>query len=601
MTVSIPRPWQLSLLIASVVMVVFLPVCGFDFLIYDDRMHVRDNPLIRDFSLANFYQFWRRPYEGLYIPLTYTLWGMLAKFAGAGDGLDPVPFHTANLLLHVVTVTTLFSLFRFLIKDDWAAAGGALFFALHPLTVGPVSWVSELKGVLSGSLSVLALRQYVLYGAGEGEVFQWSNYRRYLLASLFFAAALLAKPSAMVLPLLAGIVGYLLQSRPAKSLLTELVPWLALVLPVAIVTKFAQPTSQLPFVPDLWGRVLVAGDALSFYALKLIWPFRLAPDYGRIPSVVLAGNSIYLTGLLPWLVLGVALIKKVRPWLVVVGIPCISLLPVLGFIPFTFQGTSTVADRYFYLGLIGPALGVAMLLARQRGRVARVVAVVVLISLAVISSFQMRHWQDTPSLKRHILKINPNSWIAHHNLGIYHHEHNLQEDAIKHYELAIKNKPTFYLSYFNLGYVLALAGDQNGAIENYEKVIEMKPDFIPAYNNLGGLYLTNGLYTKAIAVFEKSVAVKPEFSAGYRALGLLYTLTKRWDESAAAYRKSIAIKPTPEAFNELGHVLLELGLVDEAEAAFGVAAGMGYDSAVGLAKVKKARMPASPPPPPEGF
>jgi Tfp pilus assembly protein PilF len=598
---NIPRHWQFSLLMVLAVLVVFWPVGGFDFLYYDDRVNVRDNPLVRDFSADSFLEFWRRPYEGLYIPLTYIVWGMLGKIAGGGAVLDPAPFHVANLLLHMATVTALYSLLRLLVNDDWAAAGGALLFALHPLVVEPVAWVSELKGLLSGFLSVMALRQYLLYGTTVGNADHWPGYRRYLLATLFFAAAVLAKPSALVLPLQAGLLGYLSQSRPGKDLLHELLPWLVMALPVAIITKYAQPDSQLPFVPDLWERVLVAGHAMGFYFLKLVWPLGLAPDYGQIPSVVLASNRLYLIGLFPWFLLCAAMVaQRVRSWLVVVSIPFCFLLPVLGFIPFTFQGTSTVADRYVYLGLIGPALGVAMLLARHRGRVVRLGMVAILIGLAVASSNQLRHWRDTPTLKWHMLKVNPNSWVANHNLGMYFREQNQLDAAVEHYKKAIKIKPGFYLSYFNLGYVSFLRNDLAGAAENFQKVVRMKPDFIPAYNNLGAIYQKQGLTSEAIMIFEKAVAVKPDFPQGYLALGRLYALLKRQEESAVAYRKALALKPAAEVFNEFGLLCLALGRLAEAESAFGKALALGYDSTEGLAKLAAARAPLTPPPP-EGY
>jgi Flp pilus assembly protein TadD len=585
----LPRSWQFSLLLFILVVVIFLPVCGYDFLYYDDRLNVRDNPLIRDFSLRSLWRFWRHPFEGLYIPLTYTVWGMLAILGGGGPTLDPAPFHAANLILHVATVMVVFSLFRHLVRDYWGAAAGALFFGLHPLVVEPVVWISELKGILSGFFSVMALLMYEYYCKSSAGGESRTSYRHYLLATMFYAAAVLSKPVALVLPLLVGLLFYCGRPQRTRELITDMVPWLVLGLPVAIITKYAQPSSQLPFVPEYWERVLVGGDALFFYFSKLLWPFNLGPDYGRIPSLVLAGKWILLTGLLPWFLLALLITRKAWPWHAVVGIPLAYLLPVLGFIPFTFQGTSTVADRYFYLGLIGPALGVAMLLARHRGRFARLVAVTGLTALAVSSSLQLRHWQDTPTLKWHILKVNPNSWIAHHNLGMYYREQNQLDRAVEHYKKAIRNKPTFYLSYFNLGYVDFLRDDLDGAIENYGKVVRMKPDFIPAYSNLGVVYQKKGLTAEAIGIFEKSVAVDPDFPEGYLALGRLYALTNRKVDAAVAYRKTLVLKPEAVVFHEYGLLCLELGRLEEAEAAFGQAQELGYDSAAGLARLAEAR------------
>ena len=178
------------------VMVVFCRVCGYEFLDFDDNLNVYENPLLLHLSPANLLRFWLKPYEGLYIPLTYSLWAILAKFSvwiPAADGklFNPQLFHSANLLLHGANTIVLFCLLRLLVKKDWPAAAGALLFALHPVQVEEVAWVTGLKGVLSGFFSLLALWLYALHGSSIQQVpGRWS--RHYLLATLFFFAALLA-------------------------------------------------------------------------------------------------------------------------------------------------------------------------------------------------------------------------------------------------------------------------------------------------------------------------------------------------------------------------------------------------------------------------
>jgi len=534
----IPRRYLFSALLALLVLIVFSPVGGFDFVLYDDGLNIKANVLITNFSHDSLWRFWRQPYEGLYIPLTYTLWGVLAKLSGGAGGLDPAPFHIANLLLHTATATVLFSMLRILVKDDWAALGGALFFALHPLVVESVAWISELKGLLSGLLSVLALRQYLIYGATAGKAGFRPFDRNYLLAFLFFVAALLAKPSAIILPLLAALLAYLSLSRPGKTILCELAPWLIPALLLTIVTKYSQADSNLPFLPNYWQRLLIAGDALSFYFQKILLPFNLAPDYGRTASVVLASKYLYLTGLLPWLLLPVALLRKFRPWLIVVLFPVAALLPVLGFLPFTFQAISSVADRYIYLGLIGPALGIALLLARYRSRNSRVLMVVALAILTVATHIQLRHWRNSPTLENHILTVNPRSWVAHHNLATYLSRQNRITEAIFHYQESIRIQPDAWFSYYYLGFAQIQNNDLQGAIVSYQMLLRMRPDYLPAYKVLGMVYEKTGNLTEAIKVFEKSVAVKPDFIEGYVSLGRLYAKMNREDESLAAYAKA---------------------------------------------------------------
>ncbi|NTV12517.1 MAG: tetratricopeptide repeat protein [Desulfobulbaceae bacterium] len=566
---NIRRPWQYLLFLMLVVLVVFFPVTGFDFLFLDDPLNVQANPLVQNFSLDSFLRFWRQPYEGLYIPLTYTLWGLLATSTGGGAALAPAPFHAANLLLHLAAVTTLFFLLRLLVKDDLAALGGALFFALHPLVVEPVAWVSELKGLLSGFLSFLALwfflgRPRGTAGAGMRHLAE----PHYLLATLFFLAAILAKPSALILPMLAGLLGYLVMARPINELGRELAPWLLLAVPVALVTKFAQAESPLTFAPNLWELVLVAGDALTFYLHKLLWPFALGPDYGRTPAVALAGNLRLLTGLLPWGLLGVALSKKLRPGLVAVAIPVAALLPVLGFVPFTFQGTSTVADRYCYLALLGPALGLALLLARYRGRGVRLGVAALLLCLAVVSSLQLRYWRDSPTLDRHVLDVNPGSWASQYNLGMHALATKQLDAALGYFREVIRLQPGAYLAHFSLGYIHDLQNRPAAAIESYRTTMRLKPDYLPPYSNLGLLYQRQNRLLEASEVFSQALKSHPDFVAGYLNLSTILEQMGRKEEAAATFRQALLLQPNAAGYAELGDLYRQMGQLAAAASAY---------------------------------
>jgi len=580
------RPWQYSLFLALVVLVVFLPVVGFDFLYLDDRLNVQSNPLIQNFSLTSFLRFWRQPFEGLYIPLTYTLWGLIATSTGGGTLLSPAPFHIANLLLHLATALTLFSLLRFLVKDDLAAVAGALFFALHPLVVEPVAWVSELKGLLSGLFSVLALLNYMRHSrAAAGVGFSRFRAPQYLLATLFFLAALLAKPSALVVPLLAGLIGRLVLSRPLKELLLELAPWLLLAVPVALVTRSAQADSQLPLVTNLWEMILVAGDAVTFYLHKLLWPFSLGPDYGRNPGVALAGDSLLLTGLLPWGMVGLALTRKFRPSLIVVAMPLCALLPVLGFIPFTFQATSTVADRYFYIAMLGPALGVALLFARYRGLLMRLILAGILLGLALTSSIQLHYWRDSPTLDRHVLDVNPQSWSSLYNLGMRSLEEKRLDEAMGYFCEVVRLRPGAYLAYFSIGYIHDLQNHPQAAMENYRLAMNINPEYLPPYSNLGLLYQRQNSLGEAAAVFEKAIAVRPDFYAGHLNLSTIYEKLGRKTEAAVSFRQALSLQPDGVGYSELGDLYREIGQFEAAATAYRQALALQPDLITAQAKL----------------
>ena len=253
-----------GLLAAVLALLCFRQVGFHDFVVYDDSIHVYANPHLKKTPLSNIPKFWQAPYEGLYIPVTYTVWagiaGATSRDTTSGTEHNPYAFHLANLLVHLLSVLVVAALLRRLVRHDWAAFGGALLFALHPLQVEPVAWVSGLKTVLGGFFLLAAAWQYVCYaGAPVG-----GSKRRlhYALATAAFVLAMLAAPGAVVAPLVAGIIACTLLGRPVRQTAKELLPWLLVAIPVVIVTKMSQPDLEPAFIPALWQRPLIAGDAV---------------------------------------------------------------------------------------------------------------------------------------------------------------------------------------------------------------------------------------------------------------------------------------------------------------------------------------------------
>ncbi len=570
-TVTTWRQYAPILVLFLAVMAVFFRVLGHEFLDFDDNLNVYENPLLINLSPASLLRFWMKPYEGLYIPLTYSLWAALAKLSTllpAVDGaqFNPRLFHGANLILHGANTIVLFFLLRLLVKKDWPAAAGALLFALHPVQVEEVAWVTGLKGVLSGFFSLLALWQYARHGSltDQAPAGRWPWH--YLWATLFFLAAMLAKPSAVVLPLLAGLVGVLLLGMPVRRVVRELVPWLVLIIPVVVLTKLSQPDSQHGFLPSIGQRFLIAGDALSFYFGKLVLPVKLSADYGRTPELVLGHPLVYATGLLPYLLASLFLWKCRNAWaLAAVGIIIVVLAPVLGFVPFTFQDTSTVADRYLYLALVGPALLAAWLLARCPSLGLRIVFAGVIAALAIKSAVQVQSWRDSWTFNNYTLASNPNSWLGYHNLGLWYFEKDQLQEAIDNYEKALALKPTSYKAYNNLGMIFNRLGRKQEAIDSYKKALAIKPDYALGHNNVAVIYKELGQYDQAITYYRQALVLQPEFFEVYVNLAQLYRLLGQSEEAISTYQKAAALRPNnAELVNDIGLTCQGLGRFEEA-------------------------------------
>lgn len=567
------RPYAMPLLVLAVV-VVYGRVCGFEFLDYDDNLNVYENPLLSNFSFAGFLRFWRQPYEGLYIPLTYTVWAMLVKLsalvpAHSGGLFNPLVFHSANLFVHAANAVVLYCLLRVLVKNNWAALGGALLFALHPLQVESVAWVTGFKSVLCGFFSLLTVWLYAVHTTDCLGSAAWRRFGSpwYAAATVCFLAAMLTMPSAVVVPVLSGIIAVLLMDRPWRQAASELIPWLILAVPMVLLTKVSQPDSQQVFLPSIGQRFLVAGDALSFYLGKFVFPFKLGPDYGRTPEFVL-NNALwpYLTGLLPYLLVAIALWRCRNVWVLAAAVIFVAVLsPVLGFVSFTFQDMSTVADRYCYLALVGPAILCAWALDRwPHWKVGGIFGFIVL-ALAVLSSVQTQHWRDSITFNTYTLSINPRSWLAFHNLGLWYFDNGQMDKAIEQYDMALALKPNSFKAYNNLGMIYDRLGQKEKAIASYKKALEIKPNYPLVNNNIAVIYKGLEQYDEAIAYYQRALALDPEFAEVYANLANLYRVLGRFEEAAANYRKALALRPNnAELANDIGLFFAESNKFEEA-------------------------------------
>ncbi len=363
---------------------VFWPSFEFSFLRWDDPVNVTENPLLLRPSWASLGQIWNAAYEGLYVPLTYSAW--LAVVAIAGLPPSPAVFHGLNAVTHLVNVLLVFAWFFRLLPHAGSSAAwqrgagatvGALLFAIHPLQVEPVAWVTCFRDLLSATFALLTL--HLVLGSADAREgargpapggsqvepadngpsrFVSPSVKAQILAGITFSLALLAKPSVASLPFVVGAVSLLVRREGLLVALRRAAPLAALSIVAIWVTRQAQHGAGAAADP-LWLRPLVALDALQFYLAKLVWPASLSLDYGRTTSSLSQAGSFAWCWILPLLVLGGAwaLRRRWPPALFGAAIFLSALLPTLGLVSFAFQSFSNVADRYAYLALLGRVCG----------------------------------------------------------------------------------------------------------------------------------------------------------------------------------------------------------------------------------------------------
>lgn len=605
-------------LLLVTVFVVFAPVRNHAFLRWDDNVNVYENPLLDPVSAENLHRIWSNGYQALYIPVTYTFLSGEAAIARKEDGtLSPRVFHVGNLLLHAANALLVFALLRLLLNEKWPAWAGATLFAIHPLQAEPVSWVTETRGLLAAYFGLIALWQYLRYaqvhrGNNRGGTTNSRSTRHYVFASAALLMALLSKPSAVAVVPMAMVLDIGVLQRSMVQSLRSTFPWLLVVAGFSIVTKLLQPDVELDFFRELWARPLVAADALAFYLYKFFVPVSLGPEYGRSPDYLLETGNLYWTWLLPVAAaIGCWLLPSRRIAFVALLLFTFALLPVLGLVPFGYQSRSTVADRYAYLAMLGPAFAVACIAARWSTRQMYGSLTAIFLILGWLTHQQVRLWQDNTTLFTHNLSINTRSVPSHTILGqeslgsrnysqaIEHfreaarynrqprdswnnvgdasrqlarqQSHNsddqaeLMLQALGAYLKALEADPEYARTHDNLGQTYIALGSVERGIEHYRKALDIDPAFVVSHHNLALALLSQGNPTSAIEHLQEAIRLRESSnetpdSTTLIALGVAMVQNGQYQEAIQAYERALEISPDSlEARRQLDSLLRQLG------------------------------------------
>jgi len=546
------------------------------FLYYDDDDHVYANRFVTSEKYSDILKFWKEPYLGLYIPLTYTVWSIEAKSfrrLSRQAALDPRVFHATNVLVHVLTVLAVFGILMKIGTYPFAAVCGALLFALHPLQVESVAWISELKGLLGGFFSLTSLLLYLHAITIRPDARSRTKKSiLYLGAVLVSILGLLSKPSTVVTPLIAAICAIFMYNRSWKQTALEIFPWLVVVIPIIVYTADSQSNQIIDLIPPLASRLLIAGDAIAFYTYKLLVPFPLAIDYGRFPQAVLQSPWIWLTGTLPSVVvLGVVLAGlnyRMKPQIGALMIFITALLPVLGIKPFDFQHISTVADRYVYIALLGPSLMVCLLLARYRSAGVKAFALGVIAVLFVLTSQQTRLWQNNETLLAHTLSVNPRS-LVYYKCMLVKAEKEGDLDGLAdgcRKILAVNNNSSFHNL---LGFTLQRQGKPGEARREFLESLRINPRRLNTYALLGALCLSEGDPLGA-ARYANALLKRDRFNArAYNLLGIAYQMQGRQREAIEHLLIAKTLEPDQMIYYEsLGYLYASCGDMQKAIATY---------------------------------
>jgi tetratricopeptide (TPR) repeat protein len=503
------------IVLTVITVVVFGQVCQFDFINIDDDIYVTDNSYVQSgitpdgflwaFSTMHA-QFWH-PLTWLSLIFDYQIYGL-----NAGG------YHVTNVILHLLSVLSLFWLFNRMTGSIWRSAFIAALFAVHPLRVESVAWVAERKDVLSVFFWVLALCFYVYYT--EKPVV-----KRYLPVLVCFLCGLMSKPIVVTLPIIMILLDYWplkrFESQKENVFLWQLKEkTLFFILSVifSLITLYAQYNPALKHFP-LNYRLAGAPVALLTYLEKILWPFDLAVLY-PLPEQF----SIWqvMSSVLVIIFISVAVISMMKrlPYVFVGWLwYVVALFPVIGI---TQTGTHSIHDLYTYLPSIGIAVmlvwGIPLSFQKEeiRKKILLPVGITVIIILSLLTWKQSGYWKNSITLLRHDLQVtNGSIALAHNNIAVAMAEEGDVAQAIRHYNEAIRLKPKYADPYNNRGTIYGAQGKYQLAIDNFNKAIALKPDFAKAYYNRGTAYAYMGKSQEALLSYNEAIRLKPDYADAY--------------------------------------------------------------------------------------
>lgn len=530
--------------------------------LWDDQIDLVQNPLMRD--PAGWWKIWLAPTGWHFFPLKSTVqWLQWQLWEHHTTG-----YHVTNLVLHLVAALLLWRvLARLGVRHGWV---GALVFAVHPLAVESVAWISELKNTLS--LPPLLLATLAWIDCDE------RGKRSDLLRSLaWFTVAMLAKTSVVMFSVCLLLHALWKHGRISRGTWLAALPFFGVSLALGLVTvvfegRHDQVISSL--LPELsWlARLAGAGTALAFYLWKCLLPVGLSPVYAEWPLANL--SPIWFAG---WLVIGAIVAAVWLRWsswgrasALGLGWFGLNLLPIVGLVPLAYHHVAWVADHFAYLSLVGlaglAAAGADALAGRVGTRAVTVLTVAAAVVLAIPARQYAAAFRDEESLWTHAVATQPNAWLGHHNLAYVYGRTQRLDEAIVHYRIALELKPADVDAANNLGNALLARGRPDEAIAVYEQAIRILPRHAEAHANLGNALARVGRRTEAVAACQRALALDPRCFPAELTLGDLLVQDGQFAGAESHYAAALRLRPDDAlALNNRGTVLLQLGRATEAK------------------------------------
>jgi len=593
------------LALGATVVATYAPVREFDFVSLDDPGYVFDNDAVKGgLTWSGVHWAFVGFHSSNWHPLTWLSLMLDARLFGVAPG----GFHLVNVGLHALDAVLLFLALRLLSGAMWPPAMVAALFALHPVHVESVAWVTERKDTLSGLFFMLTLLAYGWYA-------RQPSARRLAAVCTALLLGLLSKPMLVTVPFVLLLLDFWPLGRwqagraAAGRLIAEKLPLLALCGAASVVTVFAQRSrgavaslDTLPLAPRLANALV----AYATYLRKMLWPVDLAVAYPH-PALISADATAALIApaaasavlLIALSLLAVWTVNS-RPYFLVGWLWYLGMLvPVSGILQ---AGLQAMADRYMYLPLIGIYIAIAWAgrdVAQRwtwsRPLLAATAALYLVLGVQV-TRVQLGSWRNSVTLFEHALAVTQDNYFAHTNLAAVLVGMGKPDEALPHYQEALRIWPANPTALTGLGSLYGQQGRLDEAADLHRRALAAQPDNPLILTNLGAVAFRQGRLDEAAGYFEQAVQQAPDYAMGQANLGAVYARQGRFDLAAEHLERAAALNPqSANARLNLGIVLAQEGRLADAATQLEAALRIQPDSAEAarVLRAVQARLAAS--------
>ena len=564
------------LFVLGITIIAYLPSIHNGFTNWDDEQLVIENTLIYNLSINGIKKIFSSFHPTLYNPLTFLSYAIEYKFFK----LNPTVFHITNLILHLLNCLLVYWLIYLLSKNYIVSFITTILFAIHPLNVESVAWISERKGLLYALFFFCSIISYLYY-------IRTSFLNYYFLSIVMFILSLISKPSAVTLPFVLILIDYFMDRKYDKKIVFEKLLFIIISIIFGIITIIASMSNikhEKSFVFPY--NILNAINGISFYLTKMVAPIKLSCIYPAYNNLTVIDRIYGIIVFCLLITLTVISMKYTKKLLFSIMFFLITIATVLHIIP---TGRGVPADRYVYVPLIGIFyfLGEAGVYFYNKKfnikiiKYSQVLIFVIIITIFILLTYQRcKIWNNSITLWTDVLKkysIYPDvaglaytnrgiayakkeefyksisdlnnavnidaTKSAYANRGIAYAKIGDYDKAISDYTIAIKLDRNYIDAYYNRGIAYDYKCEYDKAIDDFNYVIKLNPGYAKAYNKRGYTYLKKHEYKKALDDFSQAIKIVPDYAEAYNGLGNVYFMEKQYDKSILNYNKAIEIVP----------------------------------------------------------